>query len=95
MYWIRLCFVLSSIELVLDLQTEVDLLSKIQHPNIISLLGYSIHGDTRLIVYELMENGSLETQLHGKAYSLYFNVYKAFRFNLLSYLVRSNLVIFY
>lgn len=41
------------------------LLSKIQHPNIISLLGYSIHGETRLLVYELMQNGSLETQLHG------------------------------
>ena len=54
------------ISLFLILQTEVDLLSKIRHPNIISLLGYSIHGDTRLIVYELMENGSLETQLHGK-----------------------------
>lgn len=51
-----------------EFQTEVDLLSKIQHPNIISLLGYSIHGDTRFIVYELMENGSLETQLHGPSH---------------------------
>ncbi|KAL8108858.1 hypothetical protein AgCh_025096 [Apium graveolens] len=51
-----------------EFQTEVDLLSKIQHPNIISLLGYSIHGNTRLIVYELMENGSLETQLHGPSH---------------------------
>ncbi|KAK1369935.1 Protein kinase domain-containing protein [Heracleum sosnowskyi] len=51
-----------------EFQTEVDLLSKIRHPNIISLLGYSIHDDTRLIVYELMENGSLETQLHGPSH---------------------------
>lgn len=42
------------------------MLSKIQHPNVISLLGYSSYGDTRFIVYELMQNGSLETQLHGK-----------------------------
>ncbi|GFQ02737.1 probable receptor-like protein kinase at1g80640 [Phtheirospermum japonicum] len=48
-----------------EFQTEVDLLSKIQHPNIISLLGYSVHDETRLLVYELMQNGSLETQLHG------------------------------
>ena len=47
-------------------QNEVDLLSKIQHSNIIRLLGYTIHGESRLIVYELMENGSLETLLHGK-----------------------------
>jgi serine/threonine protein kinase len=50
----------------LDLQNEVDLLSKIQHPNIVSLLGCSVSGDSRVIVYELMQNGSLETQLHGK-----------------------------
>lgn len=51
-----------------EFDTEVDLLSKIQHPNIISLLGYSIQGETRLLVYELMQNGSLETQLHGPSH---------------------------
>ncbi|KAJ8563130.1 hypothetical protein K7X08_031582 [Anisodus acutangulus] len=48
-----------------EFETEVELLSQIQHPNIISLLGYCIHGETRLLVYELMQNGSLESQLHG------------------------------
>nr|XP_043607014.1 probable receptor-like protein kinase At1g80640 isoform X2 [Erigeron canadensis] len=50
---------------VKEFQTEVDLLSKIQHPNIITLLGYCVHDETRLLVYELMHNGSLENQLHG------------------------------
>lgn len=50
---------------ITEFQTEVELLSRIQHPNIITLLGYSIHAETRLLVYELMQNGSLETQLHG------------------------------
>ncbi|QHN81507.1 putative receptor-like protein kinase [Arachis hypogaea] len=27
--------------------------------------GYCIHGESKFLVYELMENGSLETQLHG------------------------------
>ena len=49
----------------MNLQNKVDLLSKIQHPNIISLLGCSINGDMRFIVYELMQNGSLEALLHG------------------------------
>ncbi|XP_059643760.1 probable receptor-like protein kinase At1g80640 [Cornus florida] len=44
---------------------EVDWLSKIQHQNIVSLLGYCIHGKTRFMVYEMMQNGSLESQLHG------------------------------
>ncbi|KAI6681313.1 hypothetical protein NL676_035194 [Syzygium grande] len=48
-----------------EFENEVDLLSKMQHPNMISLLGYSINDETRFIVYELMQNGSLDTQLHG------------------------------
>ncbi|XP_019437772.1 PREDICTED: probable receptor-like protein kinase At1g80640 isoform X3 [Lupinus angustifolius] len=51
-----------------EFENEVDLLSKIQHPNIISLLGCSIDGNTRFIVYELMQNGSLEAQLHGPSH---------------------------
>ncbi|KAK6161638.1 hypothetical protein DH2020_005019 [Rehmannia glutinosa] len=53
-----------SIDAITEFQTEVDILSKIQHPNIITLLGYSIHAESRLLVYELMQYGSLETQLH-------------------------------
>ncbi|KAI4337273.1 hypothetical protein L6164_015709 [Bauhinia variegata] len=48
-----------------EFENEVELLSKIQHPNVISLLGCSINGDTKFIIYELMQNGCLETQLHG------------------------------
>lgn len=47
------------------MQNEIELLSKIRHQNIINLLGCCIHGDTRFLVYEIMENGCLETQLHG------------------------------
>ncbi|XP_051137046.1 probable receptor-like protein kinase At1g80640 isoform X2 [Andrographis paniculata] len=47
-----------------EFQTEVEILSKIQHPNIIRLLGYSAHSESRLLVYELMQQGSLEAQLH-------------------------------
>ncbi|XP_058067518.1 probable receptor-like protein kinase At1g80640 [Magnolia sinica] len=46
-------------------ENEIEFLNRIQHPNLVSLLGYCIHGQTRLLVYELMQNGSLETQLHG------------------------------
>lgn len=48
-----------------ELQNEVSLLSKIRHQNIIKLLGYCIHGESRFLVYEFMESDSLETQLHG------------------------------
>ncbi|KDP33542.1 hypothetical protein JCGZ_07113 [Jatropha curcas] len=48
-----------------EFENEVDLLSKIHHPNIISLMGYSVHEEMGFIVYELMQNGSLEDLLHG------------------------------
>ncbi|KAG8046926.1 hypothetical protein GUJ93_ZPchr0008g12219 [Zizania palustris] len=50
-----------------EFENELDFLGKIRHPNVISVLGYCIHEDTRLLVYELMQNGSLETQLHGSS----------------------------
>jgi serine/threonine protein kinase len=46
-------------------QNELDLLGRIRHPNIVSLLGFCVHEGNHYIVYELMEKGSLETQLHG------------------------------
>ncbi|KAK7270634.1 hypothetical protein RJT34_25940 [Clitoria ternatea] len=48
-----------------EFENEVSWLSKMRHQNIVKLLGYCIHGESRFLVYELMENGSLETQLHG------------------------------
>ncbi|XWS26178.1 hypothetical protein CRYUN_Cryun26dG0008800 [Craigia yunnanensis] len=51
-----------------EFENEVDLLCKFKHSNIISLLGFSSDNQTRFIVYELMQNGSLETQLHGPSH---------------------------
>ncbi|KAH7277962.1 hypothetical protein KP509_38G017200 [Ceratopteris richardii] len=52
-------------------QTEIAVMSKIRHQNLVTLLGYSIHkGADRtdyLLVYEMMLNGSLEDQLHGSS----------------------------
>ncbi|XP_057968987.1 probable receptor-like protein kinase At1g80640 isoform X2 [Malania oleifera] len=53
-----------------EFENEVDWLSKFQHQNIVSLLGYCLHGEARFLVYEMMQNGSLETQLHGPAQGL-------------------------
>lgn len=51
-----------------EFQSEVELMSKIRHPNLVSLLGFCVHGKTRLLVYELMQNGSLEEHLHGPSH---------------------------
>lgn len=51
-----------------EFENELDLLGRIRHPNIVSLLGFCVHGGNHYIVYELMEKGSLETQLHGSSH---------------------------
>ncbi|XP_078443849.1 putative receptor-like protein kinase At1g80640 [Wolffia australiana] len=48
-----------------EFENEMDLLCRLRHPNIVSLVGYSNDGQTRFLVYEFMQNGSLECQLHG------------------------------
>lgn len=59
-------------------QNEVDLLSKIHHPNIILLLGYGSEINSSFIVYELMENGSLDEQLHGKKKNMFIYLLRIF-----------------
>ncbi|XP_054799523.1 probable serine/threonine-protein kinase PBL23 [Prosopis cineraria] len=42
---------------------EVLLLSLLDHPNLVNLVGYCADGDQRILVYEYMVNGSLEDHL--------------------------------
>ena len=46
-----------------QMRTEVELLSQVQHPNIVPLLGWSKDGMTPCLVYALMEGGSLQDRL--------------------------------
>ncbi|OMO76752.1 hypothetical protein CCACVL1_15440 [Corchorus capsularis] len=45
--------------------SEVLMLSLVQHPNLVNLIGYCADGDQSLLVYEYMANGSLEDHLLG------------------------------
>lgn len=46
-------------------QAEVDFLGRLQHPNLVKLLGYCYEGTELLLVYEFMQKGSLENHLFG------------------------------
>ncbi|KAL0442910.1 UNVERIFIED_CONTAM: putative serine/threonine-protein kinase PBL23 [Sesamum latifolium] len=46
---------------------EVLTLSMVQHPNLVKLIGYCADGRQRILVYEYMENGSLEDHLLGSS----------------------------
>eukprot|EP01088_Endostelium_zonatum_P020506 TRINITY_DN7598_c0_g1_i1.p1 TRINITY_DN7598_c0_g1~~TRINITY_DN7598_c0_g1_i1.p1 ORF type:complete len:1358 (-),score=370.90 TRINITY_DN7598_c0_g1_i1:135-4208(-) len=55
----------SSLSVVTDFYREVEILSHLRHPNIVSLMAYGVKPEGQLmIIMELMEQGSLDTLLH-------------------------------
>lgn len=51
------------ITLCLSIQNEMQILSRLNHPNIIKLIGYCSEGEHRILVYEYMTRGGLEAHL--------------------------------
>ncbi|GAQ80825.1 Protein kinase superfamily protein [Klebsormidium nitens] len=49
-----------------EFRVEVDLLSRLYHPNLVQLIGYCADSDHRLLAYEFMPNGSVQDHLHGR-----------------------------
>ncbi|CAL5083174.1 unnamed protein product [Urochloa decumbens] len=47
-------------------RAEVQTLGVIQHTNLVRLLGFCVKGSTRLLVYEYMANGSLDSHLFSE-----------------------------
>ncbi|XP_073317045.1 probable serine/threonine-protein kinase PBL18 isoform X1 [Primulina huaijiensis] len=46
--------------------SEVNYLGRLRHPNLVKLVGYSLEGEDRILVYEFMPGGSLENHLFKK-----------------------------
>lgn len=54
-----------------EFQAEIAVLTKVRHRNLVSILGYAIEGNERLLVYEYMPNGALSKHLfHWKQLQL-------------------------
>ncbi|KAJ0027200.1 hypothetical protein Pint_35132 [Pistacia integerrima] len=51
--------------------TEIKLLSRLHHRNLVSLLGYCDEEEEQMLVYEFMPNGTLRDWLSGKAKALH------------------------
>ncbi|KAL3501225.1 hypothetical protein ACH5RR_035674 [Cinchona calisaya] len=50
-----------------EFRVEVDILSRLDHPNLVSLIGYCADGKHRFLVYEYMQRGNLQDHLNGIA----------------------------
>ncbi|RRT43519.1 hypothetical protein B296_00056364 [Ensete ventricosum] len=48
-----------------EFQAEVDIISRVHHKHLVSLVGYCMSGGKRLLVYEYVPNNTLEFHLHG------------------------------
>lgn len=49
----------------MEFKNEISLISKLQHKNVVRLLGSCIHGEENILVYEYMSNNSLDSFIFG------------------------------
>jgi hypothetical protein len=49
-----------------EFRVEIDILSRLDHPNLVTLIGYCADGKHRFVVYEFMAKGNLQDILNGE-----------------------------
>uniref|UniRef100_A0A453BZG4 non-specific serine/threonine protein kinase n=1 Tax=Aegilops tauschii subsp. strangulata TaxID=200361 RepID=A0A453BZG4_AEGTS len=48
-----------------EFKVEVEAIGRVRHKNLVRLLGYCAEGNQRMLVYEFVNNGTLEQWVHG------------------------------
>ncbi len=52
------------------MQSEINFLGRLSHPNLVRLIGYCVEDRELLLVYEFMAKGSLENHLFRSEFNL-------------------------
>ncbi|KAL7149929.1 hypothetical protein ABFS83_05G074300 [Erythranthe nasuta] len=63
----------------LEFKNEVLLIAKLQHRNLVRLLGFALEGKERLLVYELVQNASLDRFVFDPIKRFYFDWEKRYK----------------
>lgn len=58
---------------VKEFLTEIDVISKIEHENLVKLYGCCVEENQRILVYNYLENNSLAQTLIGNYLALFLN----------------------
>ena len=51
-----------------EFSAEVEVIGRVHHKHLVSLVGYCISGAQRMLVYEFVPNSTLDFHLHGKSF---------------------------
>lgn len=55
----------------LEFKTEIELLSRVHHKNVVSLVGFCFEQGEQMLVYEFIANGTLKDGLTGSSILLF------------------------
>jgi hypothetical protein len=64
-FFLRFCQEQFETRVSKEFQTEVDMLSQVEHLNLVRLIGYLEERDERILVTEYVQNGTLRQHLDG------------------------------